>query len=351
MQFFNRVTDQDRADFAKNLSVMLKSGITIDEALLSLANQSPSRALARATARSHERIEQGELLSSAFASEERAFGSLFVHLVKAGETSGTLSDNLEFLAQWYERSADLHREVSAATLYPKLVFAASILLGGSLAVFILPRLVPLFAQLDAELPLITKAILVIAVFLKDWWLWCIIFAILLVIAMRLLLRIPAVSYAIHFLQVRLPFIGHMFRAYQLALMAQLYTTLLRSGIPITEATRIVESTLSNACYRSSFAALGAHIDAGNTLSDGLRDDPRLFPPLLVSIVRVGEHSGTLTESFGYLSGYYEKEVRSTAKKIPTIVEPVLLVFIAAVVGLVALSIILPIYEITGSINR
>jgi len=170
MSLFSKISSQERVDFTKSLSVMLVSGITINDALADLAEQSDSPHLSKVINRVQKDVENGTSLSQSFGKERKVFGDIFVSLIKAGEESGTLQGNLQFLADWLNRSTDLKREISAATMYPKLVFGASILLGGGLAIFILPKLVPLFTSLDTELPLITKMLLAISLGIQSYWL-------------------------------------------------------------------------------------------------------------------------------------------------------------------------------------
>lgn len=348
---FSLISVQERVDFAKNLSIMLHSGIAINEALTSLADQSHSTHFRHIIHRVRNDIENGTPLSVAFKKEARVFGSIFVSMIKAGEQSGTLQGNLQFLADWLRRSADLKREVAAAMLYPKLVFGASVLLGGGLAVFILPMLVPLFNGLDVELPWITKALLFVATFVHMYWLWSIAALFLIGLFFVYLNHIPLCRYIFHGIYIHMPFIGSLLRNYELALVTQLFCSLLKSGLSLNESVEIVSEAASNVHYKEALAKIKLEAEKGTTLSQSMRVYPRLFPTLAINILAVGEQSGTLTDSFDYLSDYYTKEVNAQTKKLPTIIEPLLLVFIAVVVGFVALAIIMPIYELTGSISR
>ena len=350
MGIFTKVSGQDRAQFANNLSVMLKSGIPIDQSLLTLADQANSSYLKKAITSVSDDVKNGTLLSVAFAKEEKAFGAIFVSLIAAGEESGTLRENLSFLADWFERSADLTREVKGAILYPKLVLSASLLLGGALSVFILPRLIPLFSQLDVELPLITRALMAASVFLQTKWIWCVLVCIGAFFLFRVLNRLATVRRLLDRVQLFLPFIGPILVQYQLALITQLFATLLHSGLPITRAIGVVEEAISNTYFKESIEAMERNVVAGRVLSEALIAYPKLYPKMCIGIVSVGEQSGALADSFSYLSQYYTKQVKSKAKQLPTIIEPLLLVFIAMIVGLVALAIVLPIYKLTGSIN-
>jgi len=350
MSIFNKVSAQDLAQFANNLSVMLKSGIAIDQALETLVEQTRSPYFKKSIVNVSESIHNGSLLSVAFSNERKVFGDIFVSLIAAGEESGTLRENLTFLADWFERSADLKREVSGATLYPKLVFSATLLLGGSLAVFILPRLTPLFEQLDVDLPLITKVLLSVSMFLQTQWVWCILGTLLTLVIFILVKRLPKVRYFLDTLQISVPFIGPILLQYQLALLTQLFATLLHSGLTITRAIEVIHKAVPNHRFKESVVSMEQSVISGKTLSKAMKQYTRLYPAMCIGIVSIGEQSGTLSESFKYLTEFYTKEVKSKAKQLPTIIEPILLIFIALVVGMIALAIILPIYKLTGSIN-
>ncbi len=272
-------------------------------------------------------------------------------LIKAGEQSGTLQGNLQFLAQWLSRSADLRREVTAATMYPKLVFGASLLLGGGLAVFILPMLVPLFNGLDVELPLITRILLAVSLFVQHYWLVTGIGVAALITLASYSGRVMFIRRLLHGWYIRMPFLGSLLRNYQLALLTQLFGTLLRSGLSLNESVEIVSQAATNVRYQDALIAVKKATEKGTTLSESMATFPMLFPKIVLNIIAVGENSGTLVNSFDYIADFYTKEVNAQAKKLPTIIEPLLLVFIAVIVGFVALAIIMPIYELTGSISR
>jgi len=351
MSIITGISAQERVNFAKNLAIMLHSGIAINDALDALGQQSASGRFKRIIVKVQKDIENGTSLSSAFRKQEQAFGGIFVSLIEAGERSGTLQGNLQFLAEWLSRSADLHREVSAAMLYPKLVFGASVLLGGGLAIFILPMLVPLFSEMDVELPGITVALLAISLFVQNYWFWCALGLIAIVIMSVLLNRIHAIRRVFHSLYIRLPFFGVFLRNYQLALVTQLFGTLLKSGLSLNESIGIVAQAASNESYKKALEQIRVRTERGTSLSESLLEYPLLFPSIVRNIVAVGEQSGTLVESYVHLSDFYTKEVNMQAKKLPTIIEPLLLIFIALIVGFVALAIIMPIYELTGNISR
>ncbi len=351
MQFFSRISIQERVDFATNLGVMLKSGIPLDEALTALGEQSESPSLRTIIRRVQDDIENGTELSLAFEKEAPIFGKIFVNMIKAGEQSGTLQSNLQFLASLLTRSADLKREVNAAMLYPKVVFGAALLLGGGLAVFILPTLVPLFTGLNVELPFITRTLLAISVFVQQYWFFVILSFIGVFFGFMYVSRILRVQRVLHRMYIGLPLLGSLMKNYQLAFITQLFGTLLKSGLTLNDSLHIVREAVSNVCYSEALRDMKVMTERGRTLSESMKEFEHLFPKIVVSVVAIGEKSGTLVDSFNYISELYAKEVSMQAKRLPTIIEPILLVFIAFVVGFIALSIIMPIYELTGSMSR
>jgi len=351
MSLFTNITSQERVDFTKNLAVMLKSGVTINESLNVLAEQSKSGAFRRIIQGVQREIEKGIPLSEAFAKEEKVFGAVSIALLRAGEASGTLEENLSFLADWLERNHDLREEINAATLYPKIVLAVALILGGGLAVFILPRLVPLFEQLQVELPLPTRILLASSVFIQQYWFLVLAIGIAAIIIFILLNRLRPVRRFLHLLYIKTPFLGSLLVDYQLALISQLLSTLLRSGLPIRESINITAGAATNLRYAESVRRIRERVEKGTTLSSAMQAYPQLYPKSMVSIIATGEKSGALDDSFVYLTEYYSKQVQHKTKKLPLTLEPILLVLIALVVGFVAISIIMPIYELTGSIGR
>lgn len=349
MSIFQTVSPQERVDFAKNLAVMLKSGISINDALTELSEQSDSRAFSKIISQVQSDVENGTPLSQSFEKQKKHFGSIFVSLIKAGEESGTLQGNLQFLADWLSRSNDLRREVSAATMYPKLVLGAAVLLGGGLAVFILPKLVPLFTSLDVQLPIVTEWLLALSLWVQIYWVQAVFAAIATLVAIIYLNKFYGVRKIFHALYIRIPFIGDMLKNYQRALLTQLFSTLLKSGLSINESVYIVSHAVTNISYKETLEVIHSNVIKGTTLSASMKQYKSFFPNIMVSIVSIGENSGSLAQSFEYLAEFYTKEVSTQAKKLPTVIEPLLLVFIAAIVGFVALAIIMPIYELTGSL--
>jgi type IV pilus assembly protein PilC len=346
----NTIKSGEKVNFTKNLAVMLRGGITINEALASLSEQTKSKRFKDIITKIRKEIETGTSLGEAFSKEGAVFGPVFVSLIQAGEASGTLEENLSFLADWLERDYDLRQEIKAATLYPKFVLGATVLLGGGLAIYILPNLVNLFEQLRVDLPLATRMLLGASVFVQEFWHLTILGLIGLYIAFKFINKIKLVKRFFHLLYLHFPLVKGLVVNYQLALVSQVFYTLLKSGLPISETLLITSGSATNIHYRESIQVMEARVLKGTKLSEAMEEYPDLYPPSMKSIVATGEKSGSLPSSFEYLSEFYSKEVKNRTKKLPTAIEPILLVLIALGIGFVAISIISPIYEITQGIR-
>ncbi|MEI6191017.1 MAG: type II secretion system F family protein [bacterium] len=347
---FNKVSLEEQINFAKNLAVLLRGGVTIDEAVNSLADQARPGAMKKILYRIKTRLENGVSLNSAINEEEGSFGKIFMSLVRAGELSGSLSENLEFLSVWLERDSNLRKQINGVLLYPKLVLSAVVVLGGGLAIFILPKLVPMFTSLHVELPLVTVIVLSISMFIQQYWLWVIIGAFFAWLGIFLLFKIQKMRYFYHKSLVFFPYIKEFIIGYNLALFAQLMGTLLKSGISIDEALEVAHTGTTNLYYKKVLEEIIDRISKGVSLVSIMNEYPNLYPANSMSILSVGENSGTLEESFFKISDFWTKEILDRTKMLPTIIEPVLLVVIAAAVGLIAMSIIMPIYKLTGNLG-
>ena len=341
---------EDQVEFAKNLSVLLRGGVSIDEAILSLANQARSSGLRKTLTEISGHLAKGVSLYTAMSNSSSRFGTVVTSLVRAGELSGSLPENLDFLADWLSRDSNLRKEISSVSLYPKLVIGATVILGGGLAVFILPKLVPMFTSLHVKLPWITQFILDSSVYLQQNWPIVLAGLIFLTVLFQVAKRLHSVKYALDRTSIHIFFAGDMIRDYQLALFSQLLATLLKSGLTVDESLEIAFVGTGNLYYRKALTDIRSRLLNGVSITETVKLYPALYPPNFVNLLSVGENSGSLQESFANLADYYTKEINIKTKRLPVVIEPILLVVIGVAVATLALAIIMPIYKLTGSLS-
>lgn len=349
--FTARASIIERVLLARHLALMLRSGLTVDRAFQILLAQATRRGLERALRAVHADIQRGEALSVACARFPNVFPSLFVSILRWGEAGGSLPESLDRLAAQLEKDLQLRRAVRGALIYPAIVIGATVALGTVMSVFVLPRLITVFDSFDLELPLMTRVLLFIARGISQHGVALLIGIVVAMLAFGFVSRLPVLKPYIHRFLLRLPIIGHLIRQVNIARMERIFGSLIRSGIPVVEALGITSTAVENVRYQTVLREVLVQAQRGLPISGILAKYPRLFPPMHSQMIAVGEETGKLQDVLLYLADFTEEEVSQMTKNLATTLEPVLLVFVGLIVGGVALSIIAPIYQFTGSLTR
>lgn len=338
--------------FTRELSVLLKSGISLGEALESLKEKSSSRALAKVTESLLSDVENGQTFSQALARFPKVFDALSVNLVKIGETSGTLRENLDFLVRQQESSYALRKRIQAILLYPSLVLGMALLLGAAISIFILPKLIRLFDSFHVVLPWTTRLLLDLAHFMQVYGIafFSILFVVLLLL--KGLVAVSAVRPYWHALLLRVPVLGELLRDIAVAHFCRDVGTMLRSGLPLLEALSVEEKVTENRALARLMKQLVGSVAEGQMLSQGLAKAPEaVIPALATKMIASGEKTGRLSETLFYLESFFETELDRKIKNMTALFEPALLLIVGGVVVFLALAILTPIYSLTGSIRR
>lgn len=346
-----RASLMERALLARHLALMLRSGLTVDRALEILASQTTRRGFRDALRRVRADVQRGDALSVACGRFPGIFSPLFIAVLRWGEAGGVLAESLERLAQQLEKDAQLRGAVRSAMVYPAIVVGATVVLGVVLSTFVLPRLLKVFEAFDFPLPLATRIFLLVGTAVSQQGLKLLLGAVALVFLFVLLLRVRALRPFFHRVMLGFPIVGGLVRDVNLARMERILGSLIRSGLPILEALTVTSQALGNERYRRALVELLAAAQRGRPVAEVLAATPKLFPPLVSQMVAVGEETGKLQDVLLYLADFTEEQVARTTKNLATTIEPILLVIVGVVVGGVALAIITPIYQFTGSLTR
>lgn len=344
-----RVKLADKIMFARNLGVMIGAGLSLTRALTVLGMQTDNRKLRWALERVGEAVNRGEALAEGLAQHPSIFNELFVNMVRVGETAGNLEEVLRLVARQLQKEYDLSSRVRGAMIYPAVVLAVMLIVGGVMMVVVVPKLVEVFKDLDVELPVTTRIIIATSAFLQQFWYAVLLGLVGAIFGLRWWRKTPAGKRVLDWFWLALPIIGPLMRKVNAARFARTFGSLIESGVSVVQALDITSRTLTNHYYRESLAAAGESVVKGGAVSEALARDPDLYPPLVTQMMNVGEETGSTTDILHRVALFYEAEVARTSKNLSTIIEPVLMVAIGAAVGLFAVSMIQPMYSLVSGL--
>lgn len=351
-QLFFHVSSVEKLLFTKRLAVMLKSGITLYEAVETLRDQTQNRYFKTILSNVLSGIENGQSLRKSLAKYPHVFEPLYINLVGIGEESGNLDENLDYIALQLRKAYEFRKKVQGAMMYPMIVLTLAIIMGGAISLFILPRLIDLFSSFHTELPFPTKVLLFLANTMKNYGFFIFGGIIGCIISLAFLFKIPSMKKRLHFFLLSVPAVGIVLQNIQLAYLCRNLGITLKSGIPISSAIKSAHDATDNMIYQEYIERLGRAVDRGKSIEKELSlGSYRFIPTIAAKMIGVGEKTGKLEDTFLYLSDFFEEEVDDTTKTLANTLEPMLLLFIGLVVAFIALAIISPIYEFTGSIRK
>ena len=335
--------------FTQQLATLLGAGQPLDRALQILLELPESEKAKRIIERVRDHVRGGGALSDALEAEPGVFSKLYVNMVRAGEVGGALDTTLSRLANYLERAKALRESVINALIYPAIlvvmVFAALFVL----LAFVVPRFLPMFKDMNIELPLITQVVLFVGTTLQDWW-WLIIAAVFgLVILQRRRLSDPAARLAWDARMLNRRIIGPLMARLETARLARTLGTLLKNGVPLLTALSIGRNVLGNAALGDAVDKAAEEVKTGGGLAFALGQSKR-FPRLALQMISVGEESGALDDMLLKVADTFDVEAKNTVDRLLAAMVPVLTVVMTGFVAIIMMAILLPILSITGSIQ-
>ena len=335
---------RDLALLTRQLATLVQSGMPVEEALRAIARYSDKPRLQRLVLAVRARVVEGHSLAAALAEFPRTFPDIYIATVRAGEQSGHLGGVLERLADFTEERQDTRSNVGAALAYPLVLTVAALAIIIGLLTYVVPQVVGVFDTLDAELPLLTRALLALSGFLRDWGLAAGAVLVASIVAFRLALRSPGFRYRLHALLLRIPVVGPLLRDADTGRFARTLSILAASGVPVLEALSIASTVIANRPLRAAVDRAAAQVREGAALSRSLETSGR-FPPMFLHLIAIGEESGQLDAMLHRAADYQERATRSTVTLLVNIFEPALILVMGLIVLLIVLAILLPIFEL------
>ncbi|MFW5980036.1 MAG: type II secretion system F family protein, partial [Halanaerobiales bacterium] len=342
-KFNKRVKISDLAVFSQQFAVMINAGVSLVESLEIMQKQIDHPRLAEVVKSVQEDVETGSSLAEALGNYPDVFPRLYRQLIRAGETGGVLDEVLNRLAEHYERQDELINKVKSALYYPLVVLLVAMAVVIFLVVNVVPTFVSMFSGLGAQLPLPTRMLLGTSTFIQNYWWLILSFILLLAYALYRFYKTSRGKYKLDSLLLKIPVIGNMFKKIYLARFSSTLAILLDSGVDLLSSLAIVEDVVGNSVYANNIVNSRIRVREGENLSETL-EDKKTFPEMMVQMINVGEESGSLGEMLNKISEFYDREVRSAVDGTVSLIEPVLIVFLAVVIGFVAISIVTPMFD-------
>jgi len=294
-------------------------------------------------------VNKGDLLSEALKQHRKVFQPIFIHMIRAGEESGTLDIVLERLAVFMEKDHNSREKVKSALTYPVTVSFIAILVTIFLLVKVVPVFVQMFADFGATLPLPTRIILAISNFLVVRWYILLLALILTFILFSFLKQQGKGRYYLDYFKLKLPVFGKLLQKEAMARFTRTFSTLVRSAVPILNSINMVSDIVGNEVVKERLLAAINSLRQGESLAEPLKKS-WVFPPLVVHMIKVGEETGALDEMLDKIADFYETDVANMVDRLKALIEPLMIVFLAVIVGTIILAVIMPMFTILNYIG-
>ncbi|OLS41526.1 type II secretion system F family protein [Bacillus sp. MRMR6] len=343
LTFGNPVKLQHFVIYLRQFATLLKAGVTLVEATSVLAAQTESKALKKALLDVEQELREGNPFSDAVSKYKKIFNSMFINMVKAGEVSGNLDETLEKLADDFEKQHDTRAKVVSALTYPAVIGILAIGAVIFLLVGVVPTFVTMFSDMGAELPGITKFVLAASEFMQKFW-WIVFLVILaFVFSIMYMKKNKKTKYYLDYFMLRMPIFGNMMQKAALARMMRTLASLFSSSVPILQAMSIVEKVVENEVIAKVIRESRDSLEKGRSMTEPMSDH-WVFPPLVTQMILIGEGTGALDTMMSKIADFYEKEVDQVTDRLKSLIEPIMIVFLAGIVGVIVLSIMMPMFS-------
>ncbi len=334
-----RVTRDNVLGLTRELATLLRAGLPLDRALELLITLAPSLPVAVMLQGIRDEVRGGKSLSQALDARREVFSRFYVNIVRAGEAGGALGTVLARMAETMERTKELRDSVRSALIYPTILVFVAVASVMVLLVFVVPQFQTTFAQAGKALPIPTQIVIVAGTFLRNWW-WALIpAAVLAVLWFRRRGRSPAVRRVRDTRMLRMPLVGDLIAKVEIARFARTLATLLANGVTLLAGLSIVKETMGNVVLQNALDGVTAKLREGKGFGRPLAETG-LFPRLATQMILVGEESGRLEEMLGRVADVYDREVATAIKRFLAVLEPVLILGLAVLVGGIVFSILL-----------
>ncbi len=346
-KYFQKITNKDIVIFTRQLSTLIDADMPLAEGLRTLARQFEKPTLRKIISEISDAVEGGSSLSNALAGHPKLFSSFYIKLVQSGEISGKLHESLLYLADHLERSQDINSKIRGALAYPAFVIFALIVVAGIMVVYVLPQLLGIFKDVGLDsLPLTTRILIWVTNFVGNYLYYIIALVFGLLFFGWRYIKTPAGRAVFDSIKINMPVLGTVVRNLYLARISESLSTLIKSGIPILDTIHIASDLVGNINYQKILLDAEESVRGGGSISE-VFSRYKEIPPLMTSMVSIGEKTGKLDFMLGHISKFYKSESDSTIDSISTLIEPILVFVLGIAVAVLVSAILLPIYNLVN----
>ncbi|QEY19251.1 type II secretion system F family protein [Psychrobacillus sp. AK 1817] len=339
-----KVKNEHFVIYARQFATLIRAGVSILESTKILADQTSSKPLKKGLRDVEEDVRSGLSFSEAAAKYPKVFPALFVNMIRAGEATGNLDESLERLAFSYEKQFNLKKKVQSTLAYPVILLVLTIIVSVFLMLTIVPQFVTMFNDMGAELPLITKMVMGFSESLQNSWYFYFAAIFIILISFYLLYnKNTQFYYSFNVFLLKMPVFGKLLQKSAIARMTRTLSSLFSSSVPILQALTIVEKVIGNPVVAKVVSESRTSLEQGSTLSAPL-EKSWIFPPLVTQMTAIGEQTGSLDYMLEKIADFYEDDVDRTVDTLKSLIEPLMIVFLAAIVGTIVMAIMIPMFS-------
>jgi type IV pilus assembly protein PilC len=347
-----KVKSRELVVFTRQLSTMVSAGVPIARSLATLQEQSSSKYFRDVVAALSKDIESGVPLGDAFAKYPNVFSEVYINMVRAGEAGGILDEILKRLASQVEQDASMRKKIKGAMTYPIVILSITVIAFFGIMIFIIPKISKILQDLggpDAQLPVYTRALLSISDFMQHYGVFIVVAIVIGVFAIRQYIKTPRGKYKFHSLLLRIPVISMLITKVAIARFARTFASLAAAGVGVLEALEVTGNAIGNKVIEEELAAAAKAVKNGKQLSEPLSKSKH-FPAIVSQMLAVGEETGQVDKILVKVADFYEEEVETVVDSLSSIIEPLMIIILGSIVGLIAASVMGPIASLSKNIG-
>jgi type IV pilus assembly protein PilC len=347
--FLDRVSLKDVVDFSKQMAALMEAGVSVVKALQLMSEGTTKNSLKTVLTKISQDVKTGKSISAAFGVHKNVFSDFYVNLVRTGEESGKMAQSFNYLSEYMDRNYALVVKVRNAMIYPAFVISIFFIVMILVFTLVIPRLAEILKESDVELPLLTRIVLSISDFLVAYGIYF--FIVMGIVGTYVYLSIKndeRFANAMDTFKIKMPIIKNVFKMLYVTRIADNIQTLLTSGVSLTKAIQITGDVVGNNHYKNVMQNSLLDVKAGVPLSKSLARHQDLIPPTLVQMLRIGEETGEIGKLMGNIAKFYQREINTTIDTMVGLIEPLMIVLLGLGVGVLLVSVLMPIYNLAGS---